>query len=992
MTSAAAPIDLTALRARLAGRGGRALWRSLDELAESPAFLELLHEELPQHAAALARSVDRRQFLKLMAASLGLAGLAACARPPEDKIVPYVKQPEELVLGEPLFYATAVPLGGFAVGVLAESHEGRPTKLEGNPTHPASLGAIDPPTQATLLGLYDPERSQTITSAGKIQTWSGFLAAVRAALDAQRPRGGAGLHVLTETVTSPTLHAQLRALLAEFPQATWHQWEPAGRDAARAGALRAFGAPVETRYDLARADVVLALDADLFATGPSRLRYAREIAGRRRPGPGMSRLYAVESMPTTTGAVADHRLALAAADVEGFTRTVAAELGLAVAAAPAVAVAPHHAWVRALVDDLRAHRGACAVVPGEHQPPAVHALAHAINDALGNGGRTVIHTDAVEAAPTDQAASLRALVAAMRAGAVEVLLILGGNPVYAAPADLDFAGALGKVALRVHLSLHQDETSELCHWHLNAAHVLEAWSDARAHDGTVTILQPLIAPLYGGRSAHEVLAALTGPERPGHDVVREHWQGVHSGGGDFEAFWRRALNDGVVPDTALAPRTVALRPGWDVPTPAAPAAGLELVFRPDPYLIDGRFANNGWLQELPRPITKLTWDNAALLAPATAERLGVANGDVVEVAVGGRSAHAPVWVVPGHALDSVTVHLGYGRRRGGALATGVGFDAYALRTADAPSIARGAALRPTGRRHAFACTQDHQSMEGRALVRAATLAEWRAHPDFAHAFEETPPRDRTLYPPHAYEGYAWGMAIDLGACIGCNACALACQAENNVAVVGKEEVARGHEMHWLRVDRYFAGDLDAPAILHQPVPCMQCENAPCEVVCPVNATNHDGEGLNVMVYNRCVGTRYCSNNCPYKVRRFNFFLYSDWTTETLKMARNPDVTVRSRGVMEKCTYCVQRINRARIHAEEAGRRIADGELVTACQQACPTEAIVFGDVNDPTSRVARLKADPRNYALLGELNTRPRTTYLAAVRNPNPALAAEQRS
>ncbi len=989
MTSAEAPLDLAAVRARLAGRRGPELWRSLEELAETPGFVALVRQELPQQAALLERGVDRRQFLKLMGAALGLAGLAACASPPEDKIVPYVKQPEELVLGEPLVYATAVPLGGYAVGVLAESFEGRPTKLEGNPLHPASLGGIDPPTQAALLELYDPERSQTITRAGQIQTWQGFLAAIRAALDGQRARGGAGLRVLTETVTSPTLAEQLQALFAAFPEAGWHQWDPVGRDPARAGALRAFGAAVETRYDLGRADVVLSLDADLFAVGPSRLRYAREVAARRRPDAPMNRLYVVESMPTTTGALADHRLPLAAAHVEAFARALAAELGLAVAPVPpGSAVAAHRRWLGALAADLRAHRGACAVVPGEHQPPAVHALAHAINDALGNVGRTVIHTDPVEAQPTEQLDSLRALVAAMRAGAVEVLLILGGNPVYTAPADLDFAGALAQVPLRVHLSLYQDETSALCHWHVNAAHPLETWSDARAHDGTATILQPLIAPLYGGRSAHEVLAALTGPERTGHDLVREHWQRV-AGGADFEAFWRRALHDGVVPGTALPSRSVALRADWDVPTPAAEATGLELVFRPDPYLVDGRFANNGWLQELPRPITKLTWDNAALLAPATAERLGVGNGDVVELAVGSRRTHAPVWIVPGHPPESVTVHLGYGRQRSGALGTGVGFDAYALRTAAALYIARGAALRPTGRRHAFACTQAHHAMEGRALVRVATLAEWRAHPDFARALGEEPGREVTLYPPQPADGYAWGMAIDLGACIGCNACVLACQAENNIAVVGKAEVARGHEMHWLRVDRYFAGSLDAPAILHQPVPCMHCENAPCEVVCPVNATNHDAEGLNVMVYNRCVGTRYCSNNCPYKVRRFNFFLYSDWTTETLKMARNPEVTVRSRGVMEKCTYCVQRISRARIRAEEAGRRIADGELVTACQQACPTEAIVFGDVHDPASRVARWKADPRNYALLGELNTRPRTTYLAAVRNPNPALAAE---
>jgi Fe-S-cluster-containing dehydrogenase component len=933
-------------------------------------------------------AVDRREFLRLMGASLALAGLGACTRQPTETIVPYVRQPEHVVLGEPLYFATAMPLGGFATGLLVESHEGRPTKVEGNPEHPASLGATDAIAQASVLGLYDPDRSQVVTSAGEIRPWSAFVAAMRAALEAQRAARGAGLRLLTETVTSPSLAQQIRALLRAFPAARWHQWEPAGRDGARAGSRLAFREYAETRYRLERADVVLSLDADLVGTGPGSLRYARELTRRRRPDGGhMNRLYVVESTPSVTGAVADHRLPLRAAAVEGLARAIAGRLGvrMRVGADPALA-RTHAAWIDAVARDLQEHRGACVVVPGEHQPAAVHALAHVLNDALGAAGRTVEYTDPVEAEPIDQGASLRELVADMGAGSVDMLVILGANPVFTAPADLGFAEQLGRVGLRIHLGPYDDETAELCHWHVPEAHYLESWGDTRAYDGTVTLIQPLIAPLYGGKTAAEVLAALSDrPERSAYEIVREYWKGERPDS-DFEAFWRKALHDGVVPDTTLPARRVSLQDDWDTTPPAQAAEGLEIVFRPDAHVLDGRFANNGWLQELPRPITKLTWDNAALLAPATAARLGLRSEDVVELRYRGRSVRAPVWIVPGHAPDSVTLPLGYGRRRGGGVAAGAGFDAYMLRTADALHFGAGLEIRKTGARARLACTQEHHAMEGRDPARAGTLAEYHARPDFARAHEPEPPRDLSLYPARQYEGYAWGMAIDLGACIGCNACVAACQAENNIAVVGKDQVLRGREMHWLRIDRYWEGGSENPRTLHQPVPCMHCENAPCEVVCPVNATVHSSEGLNDMVYNRCVGTRYCSNNCPYKVRRFNFYLYSDWTTESLKMARNPDVTVRSRGVMEKCTYCVQRIEHARARAERESRRIHDGEVVTACQQACPAEAIVFGDVNDPHGRVAKLKADPRNYALLAELNTRPRTTYLAAVRNPNPAL------
>jgi molybdopterin-containing oxidoreductase family iron-sulfur binding subunit len=983
-------MTLDALRERLRGTSGRVFWHRLDELVDAPEFLALLERELPRQAAGIAAAVDRRGFLKLMGASLALAGVGACTRQPEERIVPYVRQPESLVLGEPLFYATAAPSGGFGIGVLVESHEGRPTKVEGNPGHPASLGGTDAATQASVLGLYDPDRSQTIVSAGTIRTWDTFLAAVRPALAAQTAKGGAGLRVVTDPVTSPTLARQMRALLAAFPQAKWVQYEAGGRDHVRAGARRAFGEVVEPQLRLAECRVVLTLDADLFGRGPGRLRHARDLVRARRAAEPC-RLYAVECTPTTTGATADHRLAVRAGDIETFARRVATALGVGLAVpAPAHPAGARGVEVEAFVAaDLRRSRGRSLVVAGDDQPPAVHALAHAMNAALGNVGRTVVYVEPVEAEPQDGLAAVAALADDMAAGRVELLLMLGTNPVVTAPADLQFAARLEQVALRVHHGLYDDETALLSHWHVPEAHYLESWGDLRAHDGTATIVQPLIAPLYGGKTATELLAALLqSTERSAYDVLRATWRGrwaERHAPGDFETAWQTALNDGVVAGTAAAPRAVALRPDWDAPSPPA-GAGLEVVFRPDPYVGDGRGANNAWLQELPRPLTKLTWDNAALLAPATAARLGLASGDVVELRHEGRHVRTPVWVAPGHAAESVTLHYGFGRTRAGRVAAGAGVDVFPLRASAAPTIVRDVELHATGERMPLATVRGHESMEGRPIARSATLAEYRAHPDFAQHMEETPSRDTTLYPNREYPGHAWGMAIDLGACIGCNACVAACVAENNIAVVGKDQVLRGREMHWLRVDRYYTGERDAPETIHMPVPCMQCENAPCEVVCPVNATNHTSEGLNDQVYNRCVGTRYCSNNCPYKVRRFNYYLYSDWDEESLKMVRNPDVTVRSRGVMEKCTYCVQRIEHVRAHAVVQDRPIADGEIATACQQACPADAIVFGDVNDPASRVAALKRDPRNYALLAELNTRPRTTYLARVRNPNPDL------
>jgi molybdopterin-containing oxidoreductase family iron-sulfur binding subunit len=995
---------------RTATPESRPFWRTLDELADDPAFQERLANEFPSEIEAITDPVERRTFMKLMAASLGLAGVTACTRQPPEKIIPYVRQPEEIVPGRPLFFATSMPLGGVATGLLVESHEGRPTKIEGNPLHPGSLGASDIFSQAAILELYDPDRAQTLTNNGDIRPWSAFIGAMRAAVTAQQPLKGAGLRILTESVNSPTLASQIREILTKFPSAKWHQWDPASRENARAGAKLAFGEYVETQYRLDRADIILALDADVLGCGPGSLKYARDFAKRRHPGTAMNRLYAIETMPSSTGSRADHRLPAKPSEVAAFVRAVAARVGTGGAgetgragATGQVAQAFRPAmqkFVDAVVTDLTAHRGRSLVIAGDAQPAEVHALAHTINEALGNVGQTVVYTDPVEAEPIDQLASLRDLVKDMESGTIDVLVILGGNPVYTAPPDVKFTDAMNKIGLRVHLSLHHDETSALCHWQVPEAHFLEAWSDARAFDGTLSVVQPLIAPLYGGKSAHEVIATLSDrPERSGYDAVRE----FHKVDPQHDGDWRRWLHDGVIPNTAYAPKAVnsrqatADRPAASSQPPAA--SGFEIAFRADPCILDGRFANNGWLQELPKPITKLTWDNAVIVSPATAEKLRAANtpafrggergnivSDVVEITEGGRKVRGALLPVAGHPDDCATLHLGYGRTRAGRVGNNTGFDANQLRTSATLWSASGAQIAKTGDEYPLACTQYHHLMEGRGLIRVATREEFEKDPKSMHEGDETPPRTITLYPEFKYDGYKWGMAIDVNACIGCNACVVGCQAENNIPIIGKDQVMRGREMHWIRVDTYHRGPAENPETYFQPLPCMQCENAPCEVVCPVGATVHSHEGLNDMVYNRCVGTRYCSNNCPYKVRRFNFLLYQDWDTPSLKLLRNPDVSIRSRGVMEKCTYCVQRINEAKIDSEKGDRRIADGEIKTACQQTCPADAIVFGDLNDPNSRVAQLQKDQRNYSLLGELNTRPRTTYLGAIRNPNPEL------
>jgi molybdopterin-containing oxidoreductase family iron-sulfur binding subunit len=979
-------LTLDDFRARIGDTRTREYWRSLDELSRSEAFDEVLANEFPQQALPLQRGVDRRDFMKLMSASMALAGLAACNRP-EQKIVPYVKQPENLVPGKPIFFATAMTLGGVASGVLAESHMGRPTKIEGNPDHPSSLGASDAQMQASILGLYDPDRAQVVYQLGEIRTWSEFVAALVPITNAAKTNGR-GLRLLTQTITSPSLGAQIQQLVTMVPGMQWHQWEPVNRDNVREGLRMAFGGYVNAVYHFDKANVVVALDADFTSSGPGHLRYARDFAARRKVRQGttsMNRLYAIDCGLSSTSAVADHRYPVKPSEVETWARALLAGGG-------------GHRDVAAIARDLQKNRGASIVIAGEGQPAVVHAIAMAINQQLGNVGSTITITDPLEVAPTNQLESLRQLVTDMNAGAVKALVMLGGNPVYDAPADFNFAAALDKVPFRAHLSHYYDETSMRSHWHIPETHYLETWGDARGHDGSVTIQQPLIAPLYNGRSPFEVVGALLGGmDASPYDTVRAFW--LPRGG---EQAWRQSLNDGVVAGSALPPRAGAAASA-NIPAPA-PRNSLEreLHIVPDPNIHDGRFANNGWLQELPKPQSKLCWENFAIVSPMTAkylsfypsERLPL-NNELetrrVQIKYRGREIVLPLWVVPGHPDEVITVQLGYGRKNGGRIAsppdTGpIGVDVYPLRFSDALGGGPGVSVQLADEgAYPVACTQEHQSLNvsdtggDRGIIHRQTFGE--------HAREEESSTE-SMYPSYKYEGHAWAMVIDPSVCTGCNGCVVACQAENNIAIVGKKEVHRQREMHWLRIDRYYRGSPENPEVYHQPVPCMQCENAPCEPVCPVEATSHSSEGLNDMTYNRCVGTRYCSNNCPYKVRRFNFFHYSDYTTAALKPMRNPDVTVRTRGVMEKCTYCVQRINEAKIEAEKRGgdQRVRDGEIVTACQQACPTDAIVFGDMNDASSRVAQLKKEPSNYGLLAELNTRPRTTYLAVVRNPNPEI------
>ena len=1069
------------LRDRILSQNGKDYWRSVEEFVDAPEFEEFVKREYPTHAEEWDDSLSRRNFIKVMGASLALAGLSGCVIQPSEKIVPYVRPEEDLLPGRPLFYATAMSIGGVATGLLAKSYDGRPVKLEGNPQHPGSLGATDIYTQASLLEMYDPDRSQEITFRGGAKTWPTFMTALRSAVDENRVDGGAGIRFLTETVTSPTLIAQFRQISSELPNSRWYQYEPLNNDNAIAGSRLAFGSPTQTIYKFENADRILTLDKDIFSD--FNVRYKKDYAQRknlRDDNKQINRLYAIETTMTLTGAKADHRLGVKPSQMTEIAKAIAAALGVGGASSTYTENGP---WIAAMAKDLLAHRGRAVVVPGENQSPVVHALAHAMNGALGAVGQTVVYAEPFTPSEKTQIEQLRELIADIDAGRVKMLVVLGGNPVYTTPADLKLdKNRMEKIPLRVHLGPYIDETGELCHWHVSEKHYLESWGDTRAYDGTVTLQQPLIQPMYDSHSATELVQLFfrENYDKKDYDIVRAYWQTQNIAAGrataaaastsgtqanaaspsgnanvaapqraqtaaantasniaatqpaaqpqnqrpaaavTFEDNWRRCVHDGIVPNTAFTPKSVSANTGFlsqQMP-PAANNGPLEISILPDPSVYDGRFANNGWLQELPKPLTKITWDNVALISPNTARTLGLNQGvDTDEMSGGERptsflsskgnntysdlvtlsyqglniSKSVPVWIAPGQPDGVVTIFTGYGRTRAGRVGTGLGYNAFDVMRSDAMSYGTGS-LTATGEQTTIASTQIHFNMEGRDLLRVWNVNDLENE---LKAGKQENFYDKSMYKTAADEYQKiydkhnkWGMSIDLNSCVGCNACVVACQSENNIPVVGKEQVERSREMHWLRIDAYYAGgDLNKPEGPHfQPVLCQQCEQAPCEPVCPVHATVHSAEGLNDMVYNRCVGTRYCSNNCPYKVRRFNFLLYQDWDTPQYKLMRNPEVTVRSRGVMEKCTYCTQRISAARIEAEKDGRPIADGEVVTACQAACPTDAIVFGDMNDKSSKVAKIKADPRNYNLLNELNTQPRTTYLPELKNQNPEM------
>ena len=964
-------------------------WRSLDQLADTPDFQGFLQREFPEHASEMTNPVTRRKFLGLMGASIAFAGLASCRRPVE-KIVPYVKQPENIIPGKAKFYATNMSMGRHALGLVVESHEGRPTKIEGNKNHPLSLGKTNIFAQAEILNMYDPDRSQDVSHEGKTVEWNDFVTYWKKQYSSYKKSSGEGLAVISGEISSPTLHRLYQTFVKTFPKAIWSVNESVSYRNQYKGIKAASGQDILPSYSYDKARVVLSFDHDFLGTAPDSVKSNMGFATARRvenENDEMNRLYMLESSFSTTGGMADHRLQLSQMQIEGFARQVAAAFGL-VDDAPVVV---NEKWVSALVKDLKAHSGESLIVAGFRQSASVHALVYSLNAQLGNVGKTVFyHTSPyyISGAPLEK------LSKALDSGTVKTVIALDANPVYDAPVDFKMRDKLSKIDELIVLSSHMDETARLAKWHIPLSHFLESWADVCSVDGTMGITQPLIRPLYKTQSITSFLNILaTGNDKSDFETVKDTWKGLLKTV-TLGKPWRRVLHDGVWKD---APSTIAnsksnkvaaLKLINELPRHVKDlsANNLEVVVHASATMYDGHYANNGWMMECPDPVTKLAWDNAALIGPETAKELGVHSEDVVTLKINGIDFKTVVFIMPGQAKYVLSLELGYGRSGIGRIANDAGFNVNSIRTSENNYSVRNVSLWRSTNTYPLANTQDHGSMEGRPIVREATLEKYKEEPNFAPEMVEMPEL-KALFDQRPYDtGNQWGMAIDLNTCTGCNTCVVACQSENNIPIVGKEQVKNGREMHWIRLDRYFAGEADNPEIVFQPVACHQCENAPCEQVCPVQATQHDKEGLNVMTYNRCIGTRYCSNNCPYKVRRFNFFNYTNELPETVKMAQNPDVTVRFRGVMEKCTYCTQRIQRGKIAAKNESRELVDGDIVTACQQACPADAIAFGNILDKNSKVYKWKKQNRDYKMLAELDIRPRTSFLAKLRNPNPEM------
>ena len=1001
-------------------------WKSLNELAQNQEYQNFVEREFPENATELTDGFSRKGFLRIMGASIALAGFAACRRPVQ-KILPYSRQPEDIIPGVPLFYATGMPFQGSVTGLVAENHEGRPTKLEGNDLHPASGGNTNAYHQAAILEMYDPDRSRSPLRNGSKATSNDFYSFAADYFADTNKR----IAFISEANSSPTFNRLKSEALNKFRNATWVTYEAFGEDNVIEGNQMAFGRRVRSHYNYLNADVVVSLDDDFLSPAhPNNVEYAKQVASRRKvtsTNDSMNRIYAVESAFTLTGAYADHRLRAKASEIADFVNALASELSSRVSGLNAFSRVNNHfvgsEFVKVLAEDLVAHAGRTVISAGFDHAPEVHAVVAAINTALNNNGTSVSYLDVPHFDDQNNHTAFAEVVSGIAAGNYDAVVMIGTNPSYTAPADLNFDAALEKAGEVFHLGTYRDESSKNASWHVSRAHFLEAWGDGYSFGGARSVIQPQIQPLFDSISEVEFLAAITkGEKAAGYDLVRETFGGFYRS--NFDNRWLDILHDGIDVKDGYSKVNVSLRSV--APAPSNAISDLEVVVKPDYSVFDGRFANLGWLQELPDPITKITWDNVALISPHTAEAKGIKNEDLINIAVNGTNIQLAAWIQPGHADDSITIHAGYGRSGVGRVAdtgndssqlfggseTYGGVNVYPIRTT-AGMLFNSAAVTATGDTYTVVTVQDHHSLEGRDMYRQATLSKYKEHPKYAsfkaiHGYEVPGMKEAeemgeeqpiSLFNEQTYpEGEPqWGMAIDLNACFGCGVCIIACQSENNIPVIGKKEVSRGREMHWIRNDRYYVGDENDPQAVHQPVPCMHCELAPCEQVCPVAATTHSDDGMNQMTYNRCIGTRYCANNCPFKVRRFNFFNYpKEYLTtgedpDIIQMAMNPEVTVRFRGVMEKCTYCVQRVNRAKIEAklETGSPKPADGAIQTACQQACPADAIYFGDLTNESSEVVAMKRNERNYLMLEELNVRPRTSYIAKLTNPNPALVKE---